>query len=149
MTILVVDDEASYRILMKSLLTQDKHDVLMAEDGEEALEKLDEHPIDLVISDIYMPVMDGFKFHKAVRASEKHARVPILFVSAYDDQLTTDAVQNPKIDDFLKKARPYNEMRERIRYLTAPEDQRSSRLPGSRFGARFSRYLISANSVHS
>lgn len=132
MTILVVDDEVSYRILMKSLLIQDNHDVLLAQDGEEALGKLDEHPIDLVISDIYMPVMDGFKFHKAVRSSERHAKIPILFVSAYDDQLTLDAVRNPKIDAFLKKGRPYNEVREWIQYLTAPEDQRSSRLPGSR-----------------
>lgn len=136
MTILVVDDEVSYRLLMKSLLVDDGHNVLLAEDGEEALEKLDEVPIDLIISDIYMPVMDGFKLHRAIRSSPKWEKMPILFVSAYDDQHSLDVIQNPKIEAFLKKGRPISEIKEWLAYLTAPDEERQSKLPGSRFGKR-------------
>jgi CheY-like chemotaxis protein len=136
MTILVVDDELGFRLVMKSLLSDDGHEVLLAEDGEEALEKLDEIPIDLVISDIYMPVMDGFKFHKALRSSEKWANMPVLFVSAYDDQHTRDVIQNPRLDAFVKKGRPSSEIKEWIAYLTAPEEERKEKYPGSRFGNR-------------
>ena len=121
---------------MKSLLSDEGHEVVLAEDGEEALEKLDEIPVDLVISDIYMPVMDGFKFHRAVRSSEKWATKPILFVSAYDDQHSLDVVQNPKIEAFVKKGRPSSEIKEWIDYLTSPEEERKEKYPGSRLGRR-------------
>jgi len=136
MTILVVDDEVSYRLLMKSLLVTEGFDVVLAEDGEEAFSKLDEMQIDLIISDIYMPVMDGFKLHKAVRASEQWKKMPILFVSAYDDQMTLGVVHDPKTEAFLKKGTPFNDIKEWIAYLTSTEADRPSRLPGSRLGSR-------------
>ncbi len=126
MTILVVDDEVSYRLLMKSLLVDEGYEVLLAEDGEEALEKLEETPIDLIISDIYMPVMDGFKLHRAIRGIPKWEKMPILFVSAYDDQHSMDVIQNPKIEAFLKKGRPFSEIKEWMEYLMAPADERKS-----------------------
>ncbi len=132
MTILVVDDEVSYRLLMKGLLTDEGHEVLLAEDGAEAMEKLNELPIDLVLSDIYMPVMDGFKLHGAIRGHQKFGKMPILFVSAYDDQHSVGVIQDPKIDAFIKKGRPFSEIKEWIGYLTAPEEERASRWPGSR-----------------
>jgi len=136
MTILVVDDEVSFRLLMQALLTDDGHDVVLAEDGEEAIEKLGDFLFDLVISDIYMPVMDGFKFHKAVRSSAKWANMPILFISAYDDQHTLDVIQNPKIEGFVKKGRPISEIKEWIGYLTSAEEDRNDKYPGSRLGQR-------------
>ena len=136
MTILVVDDEISFRLLMKSFLSDEGYDVVLAEDGQEAFEKLDEIPIDMIISDIYMPVMDGFKLQKAVRGSKKWSHLPILFTSAYDDQLTLDVVSNPRTDAFVRKGRPINEVLEWIVYLTTPEEDRPAKLPGSRLGSR-------------
>ena len=136
MNILVVDDEVSFRLLMKSILTSEGHEVHLAEDGEEAVEKVDEIPLDLIISDIYMPVMDGFKLHKAIRSSPKWQRLPMLFVSAYDDQHSLDVIQDPKIDAFVKKGRPFNEIKDWISYLTAPDDEKPSRIPGSPLGKR-------------
>lgn len=136
MTILVVDDELGFRLLMKAMLSDDGHEVVLAEDGAEAFEKLGDFLFDLVISDIYMPIMDGFKFHKAVRSSEKWANMPILFISAYDDQHTLDVIQNPKIEGFVKKGRPTSEIMEWIGYLTSAEEDRNEKYPGSRLGRR-------------
>ncbi len=132
MTILVVDDEPEYRLIMRSVLTGEGYDVAVAENGEEALRKLQEMPIDLVISDIYMPVMDGIKFNRAARALPQYEKVPFLFVSAFDDQHTLEAVRDPRYDGFLRKARPVEEMMEWITYLTTPEADRPKVPPGGR-----------------
>ena len=114
--------------------------MLLAENGEEALQKLKETTTDLVISDIYMPVMDGIKFHRTVRATPELETLPFLFVSAYDDQHTLDAVKDPRYEGFLRKARPIEELIEWINYLTTPEEKRPKSPPGgSRSRSGFSR----------
>jgi CheY-like chemotaxis protein len=130
MTILVVDDEPEYRLIMRSVLMAEGYDVHLAENGEEAIQKLKETTTDLVISDIYMPVMDGIKFHRTVRATPELETLPFLFVSAYDDQHTLDAVKDPRYEGFLRKARPVEELIEWIEYLTMPEDRRPKSPPG-------------------
>jgi CheY-like chemotaxis protein len=133
MTILVVDDEPEYRLVLKNVLLSEGYAVIVAENGEEGYNKLTENPVDLVISDIYMPVMDGIRFHRKVRSNPDFVRLPFLFVSAFDDQHTLDAVQNPRFEGFLRKARPVSEMKEWIQYLTTPEEKRPKLPPG---GAR-------------
>ena len=133
MTILVVDDEPEYRLMLRNVLVNEGHTVVLAENGEDGYRKLKEQPVDLIISDIYMPLMDGMKFHKAVRNDPAFATLPFLFVSAYDDQHTLDVVKNAKYEGFLRKARPVSELKEWIQYLTTPEDKRSPLPPG---GAR-------------
>ena len=130
MTILVVDDEPEYRLVTKTILLAEGFKVELAENGEEALKKVQETDFDIVVSDIYMPVMDGIRFHHAVRAMPKYEKLPFLFVSAFDDQHTMDAVQDPRYDGFLRKARPIEELVEWIHYLTSPEGARSKLLPG-------------------
>jgi CheY-like chemotaxis protein len=130
MRILVVDDEPEYRLIMRTVLTTEGYEVVVAENGEEALEKLEQEGIDFVISDIYMPVMDGIKFHRMARTNPKFASVPFLFVSAFDDQHTLEAVEDPHLDGFLRKARPVEEMLEWIKYLMSPLEERAKNPPG-------------------
>jgi CheY-like chemotaxis protein len=130
MTILVVDDEPAYRLVLRSVLKDSGYDVVLGENGEDGLKKLKEHKIDLIISDIYMPLMDGIRFHKEVRALPEFATLPFLFVSAFDDQHTLDAVKDPRYEGFLRKARPVEEMKEWISFLTTPVEKRSTYPPG-------------------
>jgi len=130
MNILVVDDEPEYRLIMRSVLMSEGNDVLLAENGEEALEKLKESKVDLVISDIYMPIMDGIRFHRTVRAMPEFEKLPFLFISAYDDQHTVDAVKDPRYEGFLRKARPVEELMEWVQYLSTPEEKRPKMPPG-------------------
>jgi len=130
MNILVVDDEPQYRLLMRAFLVDHGWDVFLAEDGAQALEKISEAKMDLIISDVYMPVMDGIKLHRSVREIPGYEAVPFLFMSAYDDQHTLDAVKNPKIEGFLKKGKSVGLLKEWIDFLTTPEHTRSKFPPG-------------------
>ena len=131
--ILVVDDETDYRLILRSVLSTKGYESVLASNGEEALQKLAEGPVDFIISDIYMPVMDGIKFHRAVRADSKYQNLPFLFVSAFDDQHTLDAVKDPRCDGFVKKGSRVEDLTEWIEYLLTPEGKRPKLPPG---GAR-------------
>lgn len=134
MTIILVDDEADFRLLMRSLLMSKGYDVMVAEHGVEALEKLKFSKVNLIISDIYMPVMDGLKFHKTVRSTPELAMTPFLFISGYDDQHTRNAVKDPRYDGFFRKGSPKQELIDWIEYLTTPEEKRPNQRPGSNGG---------------
>jgi len=124
MNILIVDDEPEFRLLLRSFLSVEGMDVFLAENGEDALSKMETTGMDLIISDIYMPVVDGIKLHKKVRQIPGYERVPFLFISGYDDEYTLGAVQDPRLDGFFRKGRSMEELREWIAYLTSPEETR-------------------------
>jgi CheY-like chemotaxis protein len=129
MNVLVVDDEPQFRLLMKSFLTAPGWNVTTAENGEEALEKLTETGMDLIICDVYMPMMDGIKLHRTVREIAGYEKVPFLFVSGYDDEYTLGAIKDPRCDGFYRKGRPTQELREWINYLITPEGLRPKTPP--------------------
>lgn len=124
MNILIVDDEPEYRVLLGHYLEVEGHNVFIAEQGEDGLKKLDDAQMDLIISDVYMPVMDGLKFYKTIRSIERFKNIPFLFVSGFDDQYTLSAVKSSKLDGFIRKARPLTELNAWIKYLTTPIDKR-------------------------
>lgn len=64
--ILVVDDEPSFRNVMKRVLVKDGHNVTLAEDGFEGLRQLKNKSFDIVLTDINMPNMNGWKFLKII-----------------------------------------------------------------------------------
>ncbi|HMD13164.1 MAG TPA: response regulator [Bacteroidota bacterium] len=131
MNILLVDDESSYRMLVKHALEEEQWTVFEAENGSSAIDLLHDESIDIIVSDIYMPVMDGLKFHKTVRSIKKFEQVPFLFVSAFDDDYTLGAVQNFRLDGFVRKGKSISFLKEWIRYLTTPESKRSLTPPSS------------------
>jgi CheY-like chemotaxis protein len=126
MNILLVDDESHYLSLTRDFLEDQGWSVVTAENGEDGLVKLAASQVDIIVSDVYMPLMDGLKFHKAVRAMAAHAMLPFLFVSAYDDNFTLSAVSISRNEAFLKKGRPASELRDWIVYLTTPIDRRGN-----------------------
>ena len=126
-TILIVDDDPGYRLLLKHILEEEaghKYSVVLAEDGKEALQRLDQQQVDLVISDVYMPVMNGLRLHRALRAMPKYETLPFLFVSGYNDQYTIAAVKNPKIEGFIRKGGSARKVVEWVAYLITPENER-------------------------
>ncbi|QJU60691.1 response regulator [Sphingomonas sp. AP4-R1] len=78
--ILTVDDSPSMRMLLKAALTEQGFQVFQAEDGVDALEKLDAAQPDLIITDINMPRMDGFQLIETLRG-EAASRLPILVLT--------------------------------------------------------------------
>ncbi len=89
--ILIVDDSESIRDVVNYTLAANGHDVLVGMDGEDALKHLNGQQIDLVITDLYMPNMDGISLIKEIRKDENYKRTPILF-------LTTESQQEKKME---------------------------------------------------
>jgi len=79
--ILLVDDTENIRTLLTELLDTMGYRVLEAKDGEEAMKLVEIGPIDLVMTDLKMPKMDGIELTRAVRRIEPH--LPIIVYSAY------------------------------------------------------------------
>ena len=80
--ILVVDDEPTIVRLMEFILARQGHDVLVAVNGEEALQTIKTHQPDLVLLDIMMPRIDGYQVAQRVRADPQTAALPIIMLSA-------------------------------------------------------------------
>jgi two-component system chemotaxis sensor kinase CheA len=84
--ILVVDDSITTRTLEKNILEAAGFDVITAVDGIEALKRLDESPVDLVVSDIQMPNMDGFALTQHLRENNDYKALPIILVTSLESQ---------------------------------------------------------------
>ncbi|MHB2151034.1 response regulator [Calditrichota bacterium LG25] len=80
--IMVVDDSASVRSFVSGFLKKHGFETVEATDGEDALQKARETEIDLVITDLQMPKMDGFKLSEQLRAIEKYKNLPIIILTA-------------------------------------------------------------------
>ena len=82
-TILYVEDNPEHRLMMHTLLTSDGFDVEMARNGIEGMEVIREIPLDLILTDLYMPKMDGFAFIEHVKNNPTTQGIPIIVVSAW------------------------------------------------------------------
>jgi two-component system, cell cycle sensor histidine kinase and response regulator CckA len=106
-TILVVDDEAIARRFLERALTQEGYQVLLANDGEEALEllKKSKKKVVLVVTDLVMPGMGGHAF--ALEVSRLPSPPPVLYISAYESpqgELSKRFLQKPFSPDELADA---------------------------------------------
>lgn len=80
-TILVIDDSASIRALMRLVLEQAGHQVFEASDGEDAYELLDGRTLDLILCDLAMPRMDGMSFLRLLRHHPRYRHTPLALVT--------------------------------------------------------------------
>jgi CheY-like chemotaxis protein len=110
MDILLVDDNEDYLMLMKDLLYSNGYSVTTATNGAEACDVLDSSDIDLIISDIKMPKLDGIKLHAFARETEKYKETKFIFISGYKD-VYSDLMKLDSNKDFLfDKTTPANEI---------------------------------------
>jgi two-component system chemotaxis response regulator CheY len=103
MNILVVDDNRDYRFLLDLALGQGGYEVHSAEDGLEGIEILESTDIDLIISDIRMPRMDGIKLNAYARATPKYKNTKFIFVSGFKEVYASSVVLDSRLDFFLDK----------------------------------------------
>ena len=79
--VLAVDDTITFRIMLANCLRKAGHEVIEAQDGKEALEKLLADPPDIVITDLNMPVMNGLEFIEAARQESAGRALPMLLLT--------------------------------------------------------------------
>ena len=123
--ILIVDDEAPIRALMRATLTMAGHQVVEAGGGEEALEKIKKADFDLVVLDIMMPVTDGYEVLERVKAIPAKAHTPVIVVTAkpYESEGIMREMTAGAIDHINKPFDPEDLEIAVSRALNATEDQ--------------------------
>lgn len=99
--ILVVDDELSNAEVLALILHEEGFEVMVAGDGRQALERIEEAAPDLLITDYMMPGMSGVELARAVRQLPRHSNLPVLLMSGA--AASTLSVHAKDFDAFLRK----------------------------------------------
>ena len=113
--VLVVEDNKNLRKLMVTYLKENNYETLEAEDGKEALEVIDKNHVDLIISDIMMPNMDGYELSRELRNA--NYMLPILMVTAKDSIEDKREGFLSGVDDYMVKPVDMDEMILRVGVL--------------------------------
>lgn len=132
--ILVVEDNKELRDLFCTVLTENGYTAIPATDGMNAFDILDNTYVDLIISDVMMPVMDGFEMTRAIR--EAKYTMPILMITAKEDPADKQEGFRSGTDDYMVKPIDVNEMVWRVEALLRRSQivsQRKTRLGTTEF----------------
>ncbi len=110
MRILAVEDEPEYLEMLKDVMSSIGHTITIAQNGSEALELLDNEKIDVVVSDVRMPTMNGIEFHKQMRAKPAYRNTPFIFLTGLDDLSEVKAICKADCDLLLQKPFPIDKL---------------------------------------
>ena len=125
-TILIVDDETSNITLLRKILGEEGYKLFVAKNGEKALQQVTTHYPDLILLDIMMPEMDGYEVCRRLKANEKTKDIPIIFVTAKNQD--TDETQGLELGavDYITKPISPAIVKARVKtQLTILEQRRS------------------------
>jgi PAS domain S-box-containing protein len=101
--ILVVEDDPQVAMLLRMFLTRGGYDVEMAEHGRKALEVLEQEPVDLILMDLKMPVMDGYEATHLIRQREQWQAIPIIALTSHARPQDKIHCLSIGMNDFLTK----------------------------------------------
>src|SRR5712671_3447473 len=110
--VLVVDDEPQITRVLKTVLSSQGYDVRVAAEGESALTSFNEWKPELVITDLYMPHMDGIELCRRIRA---RSNVPIIVLSVKGEERTKVEALDSGADDYVTKPFGIDELLARVR----------------------------------
>jgi two-component system, NtrC family, response regulator AtoC len=133
--VLIVDDEPNLRKILSAQLTRDGYDALTAEDGEQGLHLLREHHIDLIITDLKMPKVDGMTLLK--RALEIEPELPVVLITAHGTIDTAVEALKRGAFDFVTKPFDKDEVRQIVAKALKTRELRGADATPAPSGARF------------
>ncbi len=116
--ILIVDDSSSMRKVIRKVLQISGFDVgeiFEASNGKEALEVLDSNWVDLILSDIHMPVMDGYQFLEELRKKEDFNTVPVVLITTESDEMRLQRALSLGAQGYIKKPFEPDQIREYLK----------------------------------
>jgi nitrogen regulation protein NR(I) len=133
--VLIVDDEPNLRKILSAQLTRDGYDAQTAEDGEQGLHLLREHHIDLIITDLKMPKVDGMTLLK--RALEIEPELPVVLITAHGTIDTAVEALKRGAFDFVTKPFDKDEVRQIVAKALKTRELRGADATPAPSGARF------------
>ncbi len=102
-TILIIENEVSNRLLIERVLSTRGYRCISASNGLEALNILDREYVDLILTDLSMPVLDGYRMTQLIRERPAMAHVPIVAVTAYALNDENEAAMQIGCNEYLTK----------------------------------------------
>lgn len=123
--ILVIDDDEDIRILIKTILIKEDHDVLVAKDAFEATDLIDTARFDLVISDINMPKKSGFNLVQELRRGIRHRFLTIAFLTARSSTRDIKRAIDIGADGYIVKPIQKDDFIQKINNLLAKSPSRT------------------------
>lgn len=115
MKLLIVDDDKTTRKLLSLYLKGKGYEVVTAENGLDALEKLGTESINLVITDMNMPYMDGIELARTLRADPAWKAMPLIMVTTEADDDERNKAYEAGVDDYLVKPTNADKIHDSIR----------------------------------
>ncbi len=112
MKVLIVDDEVGIREVIKEYCLNESYEVLEASNGEEAIDKVNNNEVDIIILDIMMPHMDGYT---ALKEIKKIKNIPVIMLSARSDEFDKLQSFGLGVDDYMTKPFSPKELIARIK----------------------------------
>ncbi|MCX7860881.1 MAG: response regulator [Chloroflexus sp.] len=123
-TIMVVEDDTATRRLYRFLLRNSGYDVIEAEDGIDALEKLAVHDCDVIITDMNMPRMGGIELVRTLR--QNRSQVYIIMVTAFGTPDTEKHALRTGVNEYLTKPFDFDELERRLHNFFSRRNQAES-----------------------
>lgn len=117
MKILVVDDDKTTRKMVSLILKSKGYEVVTAENGMDGLQKLGLERINLILTDMNMPYMDGIEFTKQVRANPDTSQIPIVMLTTEADDEEKRKAYEAGVDDYLVKPATAEQIVESMRKI--------------------------------
>lgn len=102
-TILIVEDELPFRLIYRDALDMYGYNIIEAENGEEAMEIVEQSPPDLILLDLILPKLSGFDVLTALKQSPKTKGIPVIVYSVLNDKVSIDRALALGADDFTIK----------------------------------------------
>jgi DNA-binding response OmpR family regulator len=117
MKILIAEDEPLILQTMELKLKKEGYEIIKCIDGLEAMQKLEEHSPDLVITDIMLPYSSGLEIVRKIKENEATKHTPVIVLSAMGQESVVEEAFSLGADDYLKKPFSLNELSIRIKKL--------------------------------
>jgi adenylate cyclase len=116
--VLVVHDEEANRMLLRDPLETHGYEIVEAENGEQALQKVEQRPPDVILLDVMMPRMDGFEVCRRLKNDARTAHIPVLIVTALSERMERMMGIAAGANDFLTKPVDLQEITLRVGHAT-------------------------------
>jgi putative two-component system response regulator len=117
--ILVVDDEAPNRGLVRKVLEPMGYEIAEAADGEEAVAEISARPPDLVLLDLIMPKMDGYSVLRTIKSDPRTRLIPVVMLTSHDQLVEKIRAVQIGVDDYLVKPFNLHELTARVKSLVS------------------------------
>ena len=100
---MTVEDSTSLREMISFVMKEAGYDVVEAQDGQDALSKMNGSPVDMVITDLNMPIMNGIELTKSLRSNPKYKFIPIVFLTTESQIQKKDAAKDAGATGWIVK----------------------------------------------